>query len=66
MAHVTPHKGLGGKARNHPVKNMKLRQLVEAAISLCEPENADEPATTYTRATLFKRFGKILYPNLNW
>ena len=37
-----------------------IEQLVEAAISLCEPENADEKATEYTRTVLRRKFTKIL------
>ncbi|MEW6645377.1 MAG: hypothetical protein AB1586_33110 [Pseudomonadota bacterium] len=38
----------------------RIEQLVEAAISLCEPENADEKATAYTREVLTRRFREIL------
>jgi hypothetical protein len=52
-------------SRSSPVKEMKLSQLVDAALSVCEPENIDETATNYTRSVLRKRFAAILYPN-NW
>lgn len=41
---------------------MVLRQLIDATISVCEPENACEKAAAYTRETLYKRFSAILYP----
>lgn len=44
-------------------RDEKIRRLVEAAISLCEPEDADEKATGYTRETLTKRFREILEPS---
>lgn len=37
-----------------------VRKLVDAAISTCEPENGDEAATDYTRATLTRKFTEII------
>lgn len=42
---------------------MIVEALVEAAISVCEPENADEKATEYTRQTLRRKFRVILERN---
>lgn len=57
-----PHQHVGRPPRRSPVKMLKLRQLVEAAIAVCEPENVEEKAAEHTRLVLFKRFGAILYP----
>ena len=43
-------------------KERTLEKLVDAVIGVCEPENACEKATEYTRDTLRKRFIAILYP----
>lgn len=37
-----------------------IRRLVDEVISVCEPENADEKATAYTRQTLTEKFNAIL------
>lgn len=61
---IQPHPRAGyGMPRRSPVKDMKLRQLVDAALSVCEPENVDEKATSYARMTLTKKFSAILFPN---
>ena len=41
-------------------KTARIEALVDAAIGLCEPENADEKATEYTRQTLRRKFREIL------
>jgi len=43
-------------------KERTIEKLLDAVISVCEPENADERATAYTRQTLRKKFIAILYP----
>jgi hypothetical protein len=37
-----------------------IERLVEVAIGLCEPENADEKATEYTRNILRKKFAAVM------
>lgn len=59
-----PHPRAGyGMPRRSPVKDMTLRRLVDAALSVCEPENVDETATAYTRSALIRKFSAILYPS---
>lgn len=44
--------------RLHASANVEA--LIEEAISTCEPENADEAATAYTRQTLRRKFLAVL------
>jgi hypothetical protein len=43
-----------------------IERLIEETMSFCEPENADEAASSYSRDTLRKRFSKILGKPVAW
>jgi hypothetical protein len=48
--------------RRKTINIQTVEALVDAAVSTCEPENADEKATEYTRKVLRRKFHEILAP----
>jgi hypothetical protein len=65
MSHIgSPRKGFSVGAYNvQKLRHDRVEALVEAAISVCEPENADERATEHTRQVLRRKFRTILGRN---